>query len=94
MAAINEEKQVERWYQNQQLLWQTRTIASYIAATVRVEEGKQNGLLEQALAIGEGVLSTEGKEEDRTPEGHLYNSYEKVMDVFGGRGSVQLTRAG
>lgn len=79
------------------MLWQTKTLATYIAATVPTPEGKETtDLLDSAKSIGEGILlGTESKKnEDRTPEGHPYNDYSRVMNVFGGQGNVSLSRYG
>lgn len=52
--------------------------------------------MQAARSIGEGVLFTseDNNEDEETYFGHKFNSFEKVMDVFGGSGSVRLTRAG
>lgn len=74
----------------QQLLWQTRELAIFIAATVPVEkEGDANPLLDAAKRIGEGIISDneskdKGKDDDYDENGVKYNSYEHFMTVFGG----------
>jgi len=54
VAAIRERRHYVRWEREQWLIWQTRTICTFVAATVPVETaGDTSALLEDAQRIGE-----------------------------------------
>jgi hypothetical protein len=67
--------------------WQTRTIAQFVAATVPVEKGKKNGLLDSADKIA--LDDIERKERDReqealasAPAENAPGSYEALLTGF------------
>jgi hypothetical protein len=79
------------------MMLQTRTLAIAMTLTIPAKEGETTTeQLEWAKSLGEGILmNKEAKEnDDLTPEGHKYNSYEKIMSVFGGQGNVQMNQYG
>lgn len=66
----------EQW-----LFWQTRTLASFIAATVPVERGKDNPLMDAAQAIG-GPRTEDGTGEGQLNHEPARGSYEALMEAF------------
>lgn len=71
------------------MAWQTRTVCQFIAATVRVDKGKQNPLMEAANKI---VLDTQESTElealSSKPQvkENPVGSYERLMSGFNSRG--------
>ncbi len=66
--------------------WQTRTICTFVAATVPVEkEGDVNPLLEQAQTIGLDP-SDEKKETTPAKAEPKVGSFERFMSTFGNPG--------
>lgn len=64
-------------------MWQTRTICTFVAATVPVEKaGDVNPLLEQAQQVG---ITADNKqaESDNKPGEPTVGSYERFMATFG-----------
>ena len=64
-------------------MWQTRTICTFVAATVPVENaGDESPLLDAARVIGlEGTQKTE--EHESTPNEPQPGSFERFMTSFG-----------
>jgi hypothetical protein len=63
--------------------WETRTICTFVAATVPVEKaGDMNPLLELAQAIGEPPQPDEPDAKPKTTE-PTAGSYERFMSTFG-----------
>lgn len=67
------------------MIWQTRTLATFTAATVPVENaGQANPLLERALAIGQPEESTQSAEHSAAvPAEPAQGSFERFMATFG-----------
>lgn len=62
------------------MIWQTRTLATFVAATVPVDNpGESSPLLEQAQAIGEAPSD----KNDNADEGNPNGSFERFMGSFG-----------
>lgn len=82
LVAIVERKHYEAVAERQLLAWQTRTIASFIAATVEVEKGKSNPLLAEAAKIN---LDDPGEQVADSPQ-EVENgngSFERAMLLMG-----------
>lgn len=62
--------------------WQTRTLASFVAATVPTEEGVENPLLREAQRIG---LPADAELAQPAASEPQPGSYEKFMMAFSGR---------
>lgn len=60
--------------------WQTKTLASFVAATVPTEKGKKNELLKEASKIS---LKMQGEAETVRDKNEL-PSHEMLMRRFGG----------
>lgn len=73
-----ERQNQEAEYKNLLLVWQTRTLASFIAATVPVEQGKRNPLLEAAAEISLGPTAEKEPQEPTNKPG----SYERLTAGF------------
>jgi hypothetical protein len=64
VAAIGERRHYTQWGTEQWLIWQTRTICTFVAATVPVEsEGDDSALLTAARNIGMPDDTTTGPDE-------------------------------
>jgi hypothetical protein len=61
------------------MFWQTRTLASFIAATVPVEQGKGNPLMDAAHAVGQ---PHDDKGERTRVNEPRKGSYEALMQAF------------
>lgn len=92
MAAIRERQHYARWERQQWLKWQTRTICTYVAATVPVEKaGDVNRLLENAQNVGMSEAEIErlaelAEAEKATPKANEVGSFERFMSSFGSPG--------
>ena len=87
VAVITERKRLEAKASKRQTLSVTRTICTFIAATVPVEEGKPNPLIELAQKIG-SEEEEEGEENDGGNDSSNQakpGSYERLMELFGGK---------
>lgn len=89
MAAIRERRHYRDWTDKQWLIWSTRTIATFVAATVPVESaGAKNPLLEHAQSIGDGMLpGTQAQGTDAAPSTSepQAGSFEQFMTMFNRR---------
>ena len=84
MAAIRERRYYADWTDRQWLIWSTRTISTFVAATVPVEtKGDSHPLVDEAQKIGDGILpGTKRPEEPSTKEPRA-GSFEAFMATFG-----------
>lgn len=76
VAAITERKWLENHSQWQSLIWQTKMICRFVAATVPIQPGTSSALLEAADQIG-----AEPGQPERSQEPEV-GSYEKFMATF------------
>ncbi len=65
--------------------WSTRTICTFVAASVPVEKaGDVNPLLEAASKVGMDDSSDEEKQADKSPSNEpAVGSYERFLSTFG-----------
>ncbi len=97
VANIEDRVSAERKLQATFFEWQTKTLASFIAATVPTEKGKPNGLLKEAEKISlnlDGEAETLEKQVINDPSvfveqgsqsvSNRVGSYERLMGGFGG----------
>ncbi len=82
MAAIRERQHYQQWRDEQWLIWQTRTLATFVAATVPVEkEGDASPLLDEAQRIG--LTDSQAQTQKNTTREPGTGSFERFMGSFG-----------
>lgn len=64
------------------MFWQTRTLASFIAATVPVGKGESNPLLDAAREIGEPRTEDNANGGQQSTAEPRTGSYEALMTMF------------